>query len=93
MLRSLSGLLSVMPSFSTIASSATSAAAYLRGQEGVLVRPLSPRGPPEPAGLTNFFFETPWGQLIEVLTFNGPLAYEADTSPRLRGLGISFADR
>ncbi len=40
------------------------------------------------AGLTNFFFETPWGQVIEVLTFNGP-----DTSVRLWGSGPSFADR
>jgi catechol 2,3-dioxygenase-like lactoylglutathione lyase family enzyme len=59
------------------------AARYLRAQPGVTVRTVGPGGPPELDGLTNFFFETPWGQVIEVLTAPDRLPYEQGTDVRL----------
>jgi catechol 2,3-dioxygenase-like lactoylglutathione lyase family enzyme len=59
------------------------AADYLRAQPGVIVRAIGPGGPPELLGLTNFFFETPWGEVIEVLTAPDPLPYEQNTEVRL----------
>ncbi len=59
------------------------AADYLRAQPGVTVRTVGLGGPPELDGLTNFFFETPWGQVIEVLTAPEHLPYEQGTDVRL----------
>jgi catechol 2,3-dioxygenase-like lactoylglutathione lyase family enzyme len=59
------------------------AAAYLRAQPGVTVRTVGPGGPPELGGLMNFFFETAWGQVVEVLTAPEHLPYEQGTDVRL----------
>jgi len=69
------------------------AAEYLRAQPGVTVRTLGPGGPPELDGLTNFFFETPWGQVVEVLTAPDHLPYEAGTETRLYRPRGAWTDR
>lgn len=68
------------------------AAEYLRTQPGVTVRTVGP-GPPELDGLVNFFFETPWGQVIEVLTAPDPLPYEQRTGVRLYRPSGAWTDR
>jgi len=69
------------------------AAEYLRAQQGVTVRTVGPGGPPELDGLTNFFFETPWGQVIEVLTAPDELPYEQQTEARLYRPSGAWTDR
>lgn len=69
------------------------AAEYLRAQPGVTVRAVGPGGPPELDGLTNFFFETPWGQVIEVLNAPEPLPYEQETEVRLYRPSEQWTDR
>jgi len=69
------------------------AAEYLRAQQGVTVRTVGPGGPPELDGLTNFFFETPWGQVIEVLTAPDRLPYEQQTDARLYRPSGAWTDR
>ncbi len=69
------------------------AAEYLRGQPGVVVRTVGPGGPAELDGLTNVFFETPWGQVIEVLTAPDHLPYEQSTTVRLYRPRGTWSDR